>query len=99
MASRKKEALVGKGVKQANINSKGDDFTIFQINKNAWKAFYASDEGKARLKKMNEINKAKQLRYQKLSLQGYKSGTTQTNRDLEKDWRNNQLKEDGTSKA
>lgn len=89
--AKKKEAPVGKGVnKSALIASKADGvytFKTYKINENAWKAFYASDEGKRRLNIMRELNDRKRKRYQAIS-EGKNAWLDGTDKAVYETWRN-----------
>ena len=94
------EALVGKGVDKKTLNvikSEGTfNMTVHKINKDAWKAFYASEEGKRRLRMMKELNSLKLLRYQTI-VAGNGMGTT--DKEIYETWRNAKFNPNGTLAA
>lgn len=101
MSSRgRKEAPVGKGIDARTMqilrSRNAPSITVHEINENAWKAFYASPEGKARLRRMKDLNNLKRARYEAIAAgSGYTSGTTQTNSDVYHVWKRTTFDENG----
>lgn len=92
MAKKKRvEAPVGKGINKAALNASKNDgvygFKTYKINENAWKAFYASEEGKVRLRIMRTLNDGKQKRYAAIAA-GQSPWVGGTDKEIYEKWRN-----------
>jgi len=96
------EAPVGKGIDAAAIQkvgaAGGPFITVHEINENAWKAFYASPEGKARLNRMKDLNQLKMARYQGIAngTAKYVSGASQRDSEVYKTWKRTRFADDGS---
>jgi hypothetical protein len=88
MSKRKNyEAPVGKGIDRATMLAQKElgvtNITVHQVTPNAWGAFYASDEGKARLNRMRTQNQM-YIDYYKEKAAGKAIGETKA--DVRKAW-------------
>ncbi|HXU95456.1 MAG TPA: hypothetical protein VFP45_03370 [Candidatus Nitrosotalea sp.] len=105
MSSRgRKEAPVGKGIDARTmqvLRARGaPSITVHEINENAWKAFYASPEGKARLRRMQDLNNLKRQRYEAIARgTRYVSGTSQTDADVQKTWKRTVFDQNGNVRS
>jgi hypothetical protein len=64
---RKKSKGTLRGISKDYINSVNDNVLhSFGYSKEAWRAFYASPEGQARLARLKQYNDMKIMRYQKI---------------------------------
>lgn len=86
-SKKKPVKLVGRGVsKDAFEKSKSKDFIwTFKINKDAWKAFWQSPDGQARLARIGKLNSLRMTRY-KLIADG-KGFPSQTDAEVYSDWK------------
>lgn len=93
---RKKVKPVGKGIsKAALVKATDKDYImVFQINDAAWKAFYQSPEGKARLRKMQHLANLKYDRYASISIGG--GLPDETDAQVYQKWKSTIYNTDGT---
>jgi hypothetical protein len=95
-SKRPYEAPVGKGIDRATMLAQKADgnynITVHEITSDAWKAFYSTTEGKARLRRMQTQN-ALLEKYYKDRAAGTNPG--QTKADVIKFWNNIPFDTDG----
>jgi len=93
-------APIGKGIDRATYQSQlaaGNSITVHEINENAWKAFYASPEGKARMRRLMDKNQLLSDRYQDIANGKGLQGITKA--DMIKKWKRTVFNDDGTVKT
>ena len=84
---------VGKGIDKDTMRKMktagGTNLTVYEVNKNAWQAFYASDQGKNRLRRMAALNEAKIQRLRAIQ-QGNSLSTIGTAKEVYQEWEDKQ---------
>lgn len=92
-------APIGKGIDKATYNKQlaaGNSITVHEINEDAWKAFYSSPAGKARMRRLMDKNELLSNRYQDIVNGKGLQGVTKS--DIMKEWKRTVFNDDGTVK-